>query len=355
MATSAMSLLDIESVGPLTPVCQAFKALVEAAEGTAQAQQNLREVVSWCAFLIRAFMNLGKTVGGHSDTDSSLRDFASTTDTLAKRAKIIAARQGVALLLHAQNDAREIADFEVKLRDIWAGVRARTRLGMRERLEEMRSSTLEGMATIPASALALPDSHVERTALIEGVVRALAVSAVSTSSGPHLLVGMGGGGKTVLASAVVRHDVVRKHFRRGIFWIRVGTGGKNQLLTPLQGLAREVGVAPTGTPHGEAHGFNSLEEVVRHLTAVARKSTTPCLVVLDDVCEREVVDALVPTGLVLLVTTRVRSVAAQEGYTEVGSMTTKEAVTLLGRASGSIGSGAEVRAGMEQVKLTVAR
>lgn len=38
MTTSAVGLLDIASVGPLKPVLQAFKALIEAAGGAAKAQ-----------------------------------------------------------------------------------------------------------------------------------------------------------------------------------------------------------------------------------------------------------------------------------------------------------------------------
>ncbi|CAN0466710.1 unnamed protein product, partial [Scytosiphon promiscuus] len=108
-----------------------------------------------------------------------------------------------------------------------------------------------------------------------------------------MLIGMGGGGKTVLASSVVRHENIQKHFRQGIFWIRVGQGGKDQLHALFQGLAREVGAAPTNTPHGmPSDGFNSVAAVVQHLTAVAKTSSLPRLVVLDDVWEREVVDTV---------------------------------------------------------------
>ena len=56
MAASAGGLLDIASVGPLTPACHAFKALIEAAGGAAEAREKLRELVSWCAFLVRVFI-----------------------------------------------------------------------------------------------------------------------------------------------------------------------------------------------------------------------------------------------------------------------------------------------------------
>lgn len=92
-------LLDVASVGPLTPVCQAFKALIEAAEGAAEAQEKLRELVSWCAFLTCIFPKLGRAVGALSDISSLLRDFAATTDKLAHRATAIATRRKVTALL----------------------------------------------------------------------------------------------------------------------------------------------------------------------------------------------------------------------------------------------------------------
>ncbi|CAN0439831.1 unnamed protein product, partial [Scytosiphon promiscuus] len=119
---------------------------------------------------------------------------------------------------------------------------------------------------------------------------------------------MGGRGKTILASAVVRERSVRKHFVGGIFWMRVGSGAKNSLLSLLQGLAREMCAAPTDAPHGGANVLVSLQQIKQHLTVVASTGTSPRLVVLDDVWEHEVVDALLSLGLKVLVTTRDHSV-----------------------------------------------
>ena len=151
---------------------------------------------------------------------------------------------------------------------------------------------------------------------------------------PYTVVGTGGGGQSVLASAVVRKSSVREHFRVGIFWMRVGMGAKNCLLALLQGLAREMGAAPTDAPHGVPHVFDSLEEVKQHLGAVASTGTFPRVVVLNDVWGREVVDALLPLGLKVLVTTRDRSVVGVPmGCMELGDMTEEEAVELLLKTS----------------------
>lgn len=39
MATTTGGLLDLASVGPLTPVCQAFRALIEGADGAMEAEE----------------------------------------------------------------------------------------------------------------------------------------------------------------------------------------------------------------------------------------------------------------------------------------------------------------------------
>lgn len=350
-------LLDIASVGPLTPVCQAFKALIEAAGGAMEAEENLRDLISWCAFVIRVFMNLGATAGSLSDAPvrKCLQDFGLTTNHLAKRAKTLGTRRNLKAFLYHRKDNAEIAKFEDKLRKIWADIGVLAALDARETQKGLLQPRLEPMAVIPIGAPSLPDCYVERSSIVEKVVFELTCSgaASGTASSAHMLLGMGGGGKTVLASSVVRHERVRKHFRQGIFWLRVSQGGKDHLHALLEGLARQVGAAPTDAPHGVPHTFNSLGTVVQHLTAVAI-SEPPRLVVLDDVWEREVVDALVSTGLVLLVTTRDDSVVGggRGARSEVGNMAEDVALNLLTRASGNVGSpGAEVRVAMQQVSL----
>eukprot|EP00903_Cladosiphon_okamuranus_P022363 g20568.t1 len=207
--------------------------------------------------------------------------------------------------------------------------------GVKTALEKLRPPPLQDMAAVPAGALELPPSYVERSAaqqVADGITKS------EEPRTPYTVVGMGGGGKSVLASAVVRKSNVREHFRGGIFWLRVGRGAKNRLLTLLQGLAREMGAAPTDAPHGVPHVFDSLEKVQQHLGTVASTGNSRRLVVLDDVWEREVVDALLPLGVKVLVTTRDRSVVGvPTGCLELGDMTEEEALELLLKTSGTVG------------------
>eukprot|EP00752_Nemacystus_decipiens_P011092 g9854.t3 len=213
---------------------------------------------------------------------------------------------------------------------------------------KMRPPSLPDKAAVPAGALALPRSYVKRACVQEAAENLIDPEQALT---PYTVVGMGGGGKTVLASAVVRESTVREHFRGGIFWVRVGSCAKNYILPLLQGLAREMGAAPTDTPHGVPHVLDSLDQVKQHLAAVASTGASPRLVVLDDVWEREVVDEFLLLGLKVLVTTRIRTVVGvQGGLLELGDMEEDEALELLLTTSGTVGRpGSDIRTHMTQV------
>lgn len=107
------------------------------------------------------------------------------------------------------------------------------------------------------------------------------------------LQGMGGIGKSVLASAVAHRPEVRRAFPDGIFWITLGQ--KPQLAELQRWLARELG--------GEALSPDerSGKECLRTLLA-GRKA----LLVLDDVWRREHAEAFNVTGAMgrILLTTR---------------------------------------------------
>ena len=335
MATTTVGLLDIASVGPLTPVCKAFTALIEAAKGATEAAENLGELISWCAFLVGVFIEHGKHVGNLAPVQKALDEFVSTTSELAKRAKVLASRSTCTALLCHKRDAKTIVGFDEKLRRTWTDIQGISILDTHAKISGLERTLRPRaappvMADVPAATLTLPTSHVERGGLMSEVVSQLTANDVAGA--PYALMGMGGGGKTVLASAVVRTEAVREHFRQGIFWVRVGRGGKDQLQALLEGIARDPSMALAAQQR-----FNSVDDVIQHLTLVVAEDAKPRLVVLDDVWEREVVDALRPTGLQLLVTTRRSSVVAgQGGRTDVGNLDRGEARELLKKKSGAV-------------------
>lgn len=83
MASGAVGLLNVVSVGPLVPVGEAFKGLIQAGEGAAEADVNLRELIAWCAFLTEVLLQQGKGVDTLAPVMRSLKDFESTTNQLA--------------------------------------------------------------------------------------------------------------------------------------------------------------------------------------------------------------------------------------------------------------------------------
>ncbi|CAM9882494.1 unnamed protein product, partial [Ectocarpus sp. 4 AP-2014] len=170
--------------------------------------------------------------------------------------------------------------------------------------------------------------YVPRTSLVDDVVM-LTMSADNLAA-PHALFGMGGSGKTVLASAVVSDDRIRNYFRRGVFWIKVGLDCN--LVDLLERLAAEMVVDLAG-----AIEFDGKDNGIQRLTSWIRRDPQPRLVVLDDVWESDIVNALRHTGLTLLVTTRIRDVVIEEGRcTEVGVLTNEEARDLLLKQSGAV-------------------
>ncbi|CAN0311145.1 unnamed protein product, partial [Ectocarpus sp. 13 AM-2016] len=83
MAGATVGVLDMASVGPLLPVCQAFKGLIEAAEGAAKAQEKLKGLISRCAFLTTVLIQHDRAVGPLAQVQKPMKDFVATTNDLA--------------------------------------------------------------------------------------------------------------------------------------------------------------------------------------------------------------------------------------------------------------------------------
>lgn len=158
----------------------------------------------------------------------------------------------------------------------------------------------------------------------------------------HCVWGMGGVGKTLLASSVLHDERVRRSFRGEVYWVNVGekalTGTLPRLLeTFAEGFVERTAGRSLDWPDS-LHGT---EEIVRHLQWARRDSR--CLVVLDDVWYEEVINAFASAGFHLLVTTRRRTVVPKKwsrgfkGFTELRSMENETAVELLKKESQAAG------------------
>ncbi|CAM9795660.1 unnamed protein product, partial [Hapterophycus canaliculatus] len=330
MAMSTVGLLDIASVGPLMPVCQAFKALIEAAEGAAASQDKLQSLVSRCAFLTTVFIQHDQAVGPLAHVRKPMKDFEATTNELAafaaKWAKGGKCRVRVRAFFCHRTDNSTLSDFKEALRSISDDIALVDGLEQGQLLlvleRRLRPPTLPDMAAVPRGAISLTEAHISRPLLLGSAVGYL--TNTSLGAAPCVLAGIAGGGKSVLASAVVRNEKVREYFHAGMFWWRAGRHANDQLHEWLEGLALRVASASGTTPPR----LDSVEDVTRYLKAECADAQR--LVVLDDVWERDVVDALKQTGLQLLVTTRDRSVVSMPGKcVEVGDMEEHEALEVL--------------------------
>ncbi|CAN0409766.1 unnamed protein product [Ectocarpus sp. 12 AP-2014] len=327
MATATVGVLNSASVGPLVPVCQAFKELIEAAEGAAESHDKLKRLISRCAFLTTVLIQHDRAVGPLAQVQKPMEDFVATTYNVAAFvAKWAKGGKWRAVFVHRSDDST-LTDFEEGLRTISNDIALVDGLEHHQLLlavyRQLRPPTLSAMASVPRSAIALTDGHISPPTLLGSAIDYLTSTAVGDA--PCVLTGMAGTGKSVLASAVVRDEKVREHFHAGMYWVRA-RDAKDELHACLEGLAlRVASTSGTTTP-----GLGSVEEVTHYLKAVCADSVSPRLVVLDDVWEREVVDTLKLTGLQVLVTTRDRSVVSMPGEcVEVEDMEEDEALEVL--------------------------
>lgn len=335
MASGAVGLLNIASVGPLVPVCEAFKRLIQAAEGAAEADESMRELIGWCIFLVDVLLQHGEEVDALAPVMKPLNDFVATTNELAKRARTLAARRKCSTLLCFQRDGKQIQEFKAKLRNIWTDIQGLTLLEFQSEFRRTLPPRTGEMAELPQNARELPPAYVERSELVAAVVQDLVVTGGATNKA-HVLRGLPGGGKTVVASAVIRCEEVRRSFKGGIFWVQVGQVGTGNPIALLKGLAEDFAHAPTNRPHTVPHEFRDVDHAISHLVGVREGGNRRYLIVLDDVWDPQMVPLFLRTGFHCLVTTRDLAVVPhyfRGTCTQVDVLTETEALELLKRAS----------------------
>ena len=158
------------------------------------------------------------------------------------------------------------------------------------------------MPTLPDNFLPRP----EDLSALQGAVlgksnQAVAVTGKTVGGGRNISIqGMGGIGKSVLATALVRNDLVRQAYGDGVFWVSLGQ--TPNLVTLQTNLATDLGdVKPNFTDVNE--GKTALGRLLKEKR---------CLVVLDDIWDlghyNAAFDAL-GEQCQLLLTTRDNSIA----------------------------------------------
>lgn len=158
------------------------------------------------------------------------------------------------------------------------------------------------LAKVPTGAPAQKSWHVKRTRVMEKVFDSLCCDRAPRLVG---LVGNSGSGKTTTASEAVRSNKLLLFFADGIVWLHVDKDAKGRLPMLMLQLATlyyedvggSVGRPPTRLDVGEAF-IN--EQIAKGRSGRGLR----CLVIADNVWEKEVIAKLQETGMWVLLTTR---------------------------------------------------
>ena len=157
------------------------------------------------------------------------------------------------------------------------------------------------------NAPAMPENFVNRPELLEALRNTLFAEAANRNIALTAMQGMGGIGKTVLAQALCRDEVVQQAFPDGIFWFTIGKESQLDFIARIKsvpGLDRLLG------PYdGEAACLAQYRDVLRKKAA---------LIVVDDVWRASDVQSFLAESprSRLLITTRDTSIGAWFGARE---------------------------------------
>ena len=339
-------LIEASSKTVLAPAFTVLKGLIGTVQDAATAREEVLELITYCVGISKCLVDAAK--GDHlpPDMTTKLEEFQDEMEAIQHFVEIFGAQRGCCRkIILGSRHRSTAAKHKCNLQDILNAVvishiidTNRVVNTINKTLEDRDPPRLNDLADIPPAVQSLPKAYVERT-MQEAAVSGL-VNEERNATATVSLWGMGGGGKTVVASSVVLDNRVRSSFRHGIFWFHFGQAGKASVALILEKLARELAVASTDTPHLCPNKFDSVDEAARHVSAIIKSKNLRCLVVLDNVWDVEVVSVFASTGIHVLVTTRERTVIPpmyQGVMVEVGNMEEEEGLELLRKASHAYG------------------
>ncbi|CAN0402751.1 unnamed protein product, partial [Ectocarpus sp. 8 AP-2014] len=195
------------------------------------------------------------------------------------------------------------------------------------------SKTPAKLAKVPKGTPARKSWYVKRRHVMDTVFEGLA-----SDGGPRLvgLVGDSGSGKTTAASETVRSTEVQEAFSDGIAWLSVNDGAKERLSSLMLQLARVVyedigcSVGRRPTPSDDCAAY-----IRQRMKKGTGEKKLKCLVVADNVWEKEVVSKLLETGMWVLLSTRNKALVTEAHGEVVGvdELSEADAMSVLRRAA----------------------
>lgn len=141
---------------------------------------------------------------------------------------------------------------------------------------------------LPDTVPALPDQFV-KPSLVDSVISELLAISPGISRGV-VLTGIGGAGKSVIASAVARDKSVRRRFSDGVLWVKDDPQefGENNLLRQLKTLAEQFRELVLARHYRQGHafqydkpGFKGLRDAQDFFAMWQQKYDLQCLLVVD--------------------------------------------------------------------------
>eukprot|EP01051_Picozoa_sp_SAG22_P002548 SAG22_NODE_115_length_19315_cov_10.458368_9_plen_1069_part_00 len=189
--------------------------------------------------------------------------------------------------------------------------------------DDMLADAAFGLATLPAEVPMLPMAFRKNPEMA-----ALKAKVLDVASGPRIgFFGMGGAGKTVTSTYVVRSEQVRHHFDH-ICWV---TFGQQPVVPKLQALVHQQLTGRQLSPHEE--------EESRKQSLMDAMHGKRILLVLDDLWDSEFERSLdfidAEAGGKALISTRVKSLLTEQDSLQVQLPTESEAAQILMAAAGT--------------------
>ena len=143
---------------------------------------------------------------------------------------------------------------------------------------------------LPATMPSLPD-HFVNLHLVEDVISELLDCAPNTEMRGVVLTGIGGAGKSVIASAVVRDKRIRRHFADGVLWLGQESGdfSEQRFLLKLDKLAQQFEEVVLSRRYRQGRDsqynlneFQSVSDAQGFFKMWQNKFNLQCLLVVDN-------------------------------------------------------------------------
>ena len=145
---------------------------------------------------------------------------------------------------------------------------------------------------LPRNVPSLP-SYFAKPPIVDEVISLLLHSVPGMNTNHVVVTGMGGAGKTLVASAVTRNKDIRRHFSDGILWMKDERDSENydsSLLSRLEDLARQFQKLVLRFHRqgrvfqNEDPDFKNVQDAQEYFRMWQKKNhTLKCLLIVDDV------------------------------------------------------------------------